>query len=96
MGDAIKREMDGQASQSVVAVVAAIIDGKPSFLAIATGDAVSRGLSADALVREIARVAGGGGGGRPDMATGAGKDPAKLADALKQVPDIVRKLLAGT
>ena len=96
MGDAIKREMAGQASRGVVAVVAAVIDGKPSFLAIATGDAVARGLTADALVREIARVAGGGGGGRPDMATGGGKDPAKLAEALKQVPDIVRKLLAGT
>ncbi len=96
MGDALRREMASQARPSIAAVVGAVIDGKPSFLAMVIGDAVSRGLTADALVREIARLAGGGGGGRPDMATGGGKDPAKLAYALKQVPDIVRKLLAGT
>jgi len=92
IGDSAKRELEGAAT----AVYGAVIDEKPAFVAVASEGAIARGLSADALVREIARVAGGGGGGRPDMATGGGKDPAKLAEALKQVPDIVRKLLAGT
>ena len=92
IGDSAKRELKGAAT----AVYGAVIDEKPAFVAVVSEGAIARGLSADALVREIARVAGGGGGGRPDMATGGGKDPAKLAYALKQVPDIVRKLLAGT
>jgi alanyl-tRNA synthetase len=92
IGDSAKRELEGAST----AVYGAVIDGKPAFVAVVSEGAIARGLSADALVREIARVAGGGGGGRPGMATGGGKDPAKLADALKQVPHIVRKLLAGT
>ena len=92
IGDSAKRELKGAAT----AVYGAVIDEKPAFVAVVSEGAIDRGLIADALVREIARVAGGGGGGRPDMATGGGKDPAKLAYALKQVPDIVRKLLAGT
>ncbi len=92
IGDSAKRELEGAAT----AVYGAVIDEKPAFVAVASEGAIARGLTADALIREIARVAGGGGGGRPDMATGGGKDPAKLAHALKQVPDIVRKLLAGT
>ncbi len=92
IGDSAKRELEGAAT----AVYGAVIDEKPAFVAVVSEGAIARGLSADALVREIARVAGGGGGGRPDMATGGGKDPARLAYALKQVPDIVRKLLAGT
>jgi alanyl-tRNA synthetase len=94
MGDALKRELANQGEPGAVAVIGAIIDGGPSFLAVASEGAVSRGLTADALIRELAGLAGGGGGGRPDMATGGGKDPAKLADALKQVPNIARKLLA--
>jgi alanyl-tRNA synthetase len=92
MGDALKRELAGQ---TAAAVIGALVDDRPSFLAVASEDAAARGLRADALVREIARLAGGGGGGRADLATGGGKDPAKLAEALKQVPDIARKLLAG-
>ncbi|MDO8611202.1 MAG: alanine--tRNA ligase [Dehalococcoidia bacterium] len=92
MGDALKKELAGQ---TAAAVIGALVDDRPSFLAVASEDAAARGLRADALVREIARLAGGGGGGRADLATGGGKDPAKLAEALKQVPDIARKLLAG-
>jgi alanyl-tRNA synthetase len=95
MGDSLRRELAGQ-SGGGAAVIGAVIDDSPSFVAVANEAAASRGLTADALVREIARLAGGGGGGRPDMATGGGKDPAKLADALKQVPEIARKLLAST
>jgi alanyl-tRNA synthetase len=94
MGDTLKRELAGKSGESVAAVIGAVIDDKPSFLVVASESAVSRGLRADALVKEIARVAGGGGGGRPDMATGGGRDPAKLGEALKQVPEIARKLLA--
>ncbi len=91
-GDSAKREIEGAGT----AVFGAVIDGKPAFVAVASKDAIARGLTADALVREVARLAGGGGGGRPDMATGGGKDPAKLAEVLKQVPDVARRLLSRT
>ncbi|MEE8346533.1 MAG: DHHA1 domain-containing protein, partial [Dehalococcoidia bacterium] len=94
MGDAVKRELAGRSGSGAAVVIGAVLDGRPTFLAVASEEAVARGLTADALIREIARVAGGGGGGRPDMATGGGKDPAKLSQALKQVPDIARKLLS--
>jgi alanyl-tRNA synthetase len=89
-GDTAKREIQGAGT----AVFGAVIDGKPAFVAVASKDAIARGLTADGLVRELAKLTGGGGGGRPDMATGGGKDPAKLADALKQVPDVARRLLS--
>jgi alanyl-tRNA synthetase len=89
MGDAMKRELNGPAA----AVIGAVIDERPQFLAVASKEAVASGLRADALVREIAGVAGGGGGGRPEMATGGGKDPAMLEEALRQVPEIARRLL---
>ncbi len=92
MGDALKKELVGQ---TAAAVIGALVDDRPSFLAVASEGAAARGLRADALVREIAQLAGGGGGGRADLATGGGKDPAKLAEVLKQVPEIARKLLAG-
>ncbi len=87
-GDAVKKELGEGA-----AVLGAVIDGKPMFLAVASPAAIQRGARADALVKAVAQLAGGGGGGRPDMALGGGKDPAKLATALKKVPDLVRKML---
>ncbi len=93
MGDTLKRELADLPGEGAAAVIGAVIDDRPSFLAVASEGAASRGLTADALVREVARVAGGGGGGRADLATGGGKDPAKLAEALKRVPELARSLL---
>ena len=55
---------------------------KVALVALASQDAVAKGLSAATLVREAAAVVGGGGGGRDDMAQAGGKDPAKLDEAL--------------
>jgi alanyl-tRNA synthetase len=55
---------------------------KVALVSLVSADAVGRGLSAAALVREAAAVVGGGGGGRDDMAQAGGRDPAKLGDAL--------------
>jgi alanyl-tRNA synthetase len=90
MGDALRRELNGPSA----AIIGAVIDDRPTFLAVASEEAAKSGLTADALVREVARVAGGSGGGRPDMATGGGKDPGKLSEALKTVPEIARRLLS--
>jgi len=47
-------------------------------------DLIAKGLKAGDWVRETAKVAGGGGGGRPQMAQAGGKEPAKLSEALEQ------------
>ncbi len=67
---------------SGVIVLGALIKSKPNFLAMVTPDLVARGLSADHLIKEVAKVAGGGGGGRPTLAQAGGKDASKLDDAL--------------
>ncbi len=71
-------------------------DGTPqpaklSFLAAVPDALIKKGLKAGDWVKEVAKVAGGGGGGRPDVAQAGGKDPAKLADAL----EAGRKFAAG-
>lgn len=64
-------------------VLGADIDGRPAFIAAATPDLVDRGVHAGNIIREVARVAGGGGGGRPDMAQAGAKDVALIDAALE-------------
>ncbi len=45
------------------------------------------------IIKEVATIAGGGGGGRPDMAQAGGKDPNKLEDAIKTVETVVESLV---
>ncbi len=70
------------ADASVVAVLASVTDGKIVFVTGCGKDAVARGIQAGKLVREVAQVAGGNGGGKPDSAMAGGNDVSKLADAL--------------
>ena len=74
---------------SGIVVLGADIDGKPSLVAAVTADLVSKGYDAIALIRPVARVVGGGGGGRPTLAQAGGKDVSRLAEALGLVPRIV-------
>jgi alanyl-tRNA synthetase len=80
---------------SVVIVLGAVIDGKPNFVAAITPDLVERGLEAGSLVKKVARVVGGGGGGRPTLAQAGGRDPDRLNEALALVPEVVGEILAG-
>jgi alanyl-tRNA synthetase len=50
---------------------------------------VKQGKHAGKIVGEVAKKCGGGGGGRPELATAGGKQPEKLADALTLVPQII-------
>jgi len=68
--------------------------GKVTLLAAVSEDLVGR-VKAGALVRELAPLVGGGGGGRPDFAQAGGKEPDKLPEALAAVPAAVRAQLAG-
>jgi len=75
---------------SGVVVVASAADGKVSLVAGVTKDLVKR-YHAGKIVQEVARAAGGSGGGRPDLAQAGAKDPARLDGALALVDDIVRR-----
>src|SRR5205823_9144104 len=63
-------------------LLAAANGEKVTFVAAVSDDLVAAGLKAGDWVRETAKVAGGGGGGRPQMAQAGGKDSSKLQDAL--------------
>ncbi len=57
-------------------------------------DAVAEKIRAGDIVREIAPIVGGGGGGRPTMARAGGKDPAKLPDALARARELIAAALS--
>jgi alanyl-tRNA synthetase len=66
---------------------------KVTFVAAVSDDLIAKGLKAGDWIKQVAAIAGGGGGGRPQMAQGSGKDPSKLADALKVAVDVAKKLI---
>ncbi|HRO89450.1 MAG TPA: DHHA1 domain-containing protein, partial [Promineifilum sp.] len=80
--------------KSGVAVLGAINNGKPIIVATVTDDLIARGVKAGDLVREVARVVGGSGGGRPNMAQAGGRDPEKLGEALAIVKGMVETALS--
>jgi alanyl-tRNA synthetase len=69
-------------------------EGNASVIAALTPDLVKKGLKSGDIVKQIAPLIGGGGGGKPDMAQAGGKDPAKLPDALRHADKLARELLA--
>jgi alanyl-tRNA synthetase len=84
------------AGESGVAVLAAEMPGdKRALLAFVTDDMISRGVRADAVVREVASVVGGRGGGRPHMAQAGVEDPERIDEALAAGAAAVRSLLGG-
>lgn len=84
MGDTIKEKLD-----CGLVVLAGNTDGKITFLAMATPEAVKKGVHAGNVIREITKIAGGSGGGKPDMAQGGGKEANKIDNALAAVDEIV-------
>jgi alanyl-tRNA synthetase len=75
--------------QSGVVALAMQADGKVSWVTMVTKDLVGR-LHAGHLARDLAKLTGGGGGGRPDMAEAGGKDPARIPDALAKLSELIR------
>ena len=77
-----------------VVVLASANGGKVTLLAMATDAAIKKGAHAGNLIKEIASLVGGGGGGRPNMAQAGGKNPAGIPDALAKVVSVVESQLA--
>ncbi|MBQ3264164.1 MAG: alanine--tRNA ligase [Ruminococcus sp.] len=76
-----------------VAVLASVNDGKLTFACMCTKAAIAKGLKAGKIVRAVAQIAGGNGGGKPDIAMAGGKDITKADEALYAVKGIVEKSL---
>ncbi len=79
---------------SGVICLGAVVDGKVNLVASVSKDLSGR-FPAGRLVQEVAKIVGGGGGGRPDLAQAGGKDPAKIDDALAAVPRFIERLAGG-
>ncbi|MDP4152347.1 MAG: alanine--tRNA ligase [Bacillota bacterium] len=88
MGDAAKDKYPAS-----VAVFAGVKDGKGSIVVSCGKDAVAKGIKAGNLVKELAALTGGSGGGRPDSAMGSIKDAEKLTDALGAAAELVKSML---
>ncbi len=87
--DSLKKK----AKSAVVVLGMADGDGKVTLLAGVTDDLVKKVKAGD-IVKEIAPIVGGGGGGRPQMAQAGGKNPAKLPEALDRAKEMIRTALA--
>jgi alanyl-tRNA synthetase len=91
----IRQQVDRlrQKANSAVVVLGWADDGKVQLLAAVTEDLVKKGLHAGKLVGQIAKVVGGGGGGKPTMAQAGGKEPSKLGEALTLAKNLATEQL---
>ncbi len=84
LGDQLKSKI-----QEGVVVLLSNQDGRVNMVAMATDSAVAAGAHAGNLIKGIAALVGGGGGGRPNMAQAGGKNPAGISDALGKVAEVL-------
>ncbi|MDA8223380.1 alanine--tRNA ligase [Desulfosporosinus sp.] len=87
MADLIRDKM-----KSGVIVLGAVSEGKVNFVTTVNPKGLS-GLHAGQIIKEVAKITGGSGGGKPDMAQAGGKDPSKLGEAIDRVPNLLRGFL---
>jgi alanyl-tRNA synthetase len=80
-------------SSSSVAVLASVLNGRPTLIAAVSEDLLKRGLNAGELVKFVATPLGGSGGGKPTLAQAGGKDATKLPQALASVAEWVKEKL---
>jgi alanyl-tRNA synthetase len=76
---------------SGIVVLGAAIADKPSLVVMVTQDLTTQGYDAVQIIRPIARIVGGGGGGRATMAQAGGKDAERLPEAIAQAPSLIAK-----
>ena len=86
LGDNAKNDLENG-----VVVLGAETDGKITLIAMASKAAVSAGVHCGNIIKNITEIAGGRGGGKPDMAQGGGKDASKIDEALEAVEAIIKE-----
>ena len=88
MGDELKASND-----NAVAIIASSNGEKATILAVCGKNAIAAGVKAGDVVREVAKLAGGSGGGRPDSAMAGAKDVSKLDEAISKTAEVVKIIL---
>lgn len=88
MGDQLKNKL-----QNSVIVLMSGKDEKVSLLAMATEEAVKKGVHCGNIMKAAAAVCGGGGGGRPNMAQAGGKDASKIKEAIEKAKEVIAEQL---
>ncbi len=84
LGDQLKEKL----GEGVV-LLASVTDGKVSLMATATDGAIKAGAHAGNLIKAVASIVGGGGGGRPNMAQAGGKNPAGVDEAIAKAAEVI-------
>ena len=90
IGHSVREQMP-----SGIAWLASTMDEKSTLLCVVSDDLIERGIKAGDMVNEVAKLADGQGGGKPNMAQAGIKSPEKLPNALAATSEIVRKKLAN-
>lgn len=88
LGDQLKDKLGNG-----VVILASLKDGKVNLIAMATNRAIEKGAHAGNLIKELAVLVGGGGGGRPNMAQAGGKNPAGIDSVIENAPKILENQL---
>lgn len=89
LGDRVRSKI----GDGAVVVLGSNLKDKVQFVVMASKSAVEKGIHCGKIIKEIAAVTGGGGGGRPDMAQAGGKNPQKLQEAMDKSDEIVESLV---
>ena len=89
LGDQLKEKL----GEGVV-VLASAVNGKVNLVAMATDAAMAKGAHAGNLIKGVASLVGGGGGGRPNMAQAGGKNPAGIGDAIAKAKEVLEGQIA--
>lgn len=89
--DALKNLADAALAQagSAVVVLGASSEGKAQFIVVVSPDLVKKGVHAGKIIKEVAKIAGGGGGGQPAMARAGGKDVSKITEAVAKARELL-------
>ncbi len=92
MADQLKAQSSKKGEKAIIILVASDGEGKVSIV-VSVDRELSKRVPAGEIVKRLAPIVGGSGGGRPDFAEAGGKDPSKISESLELAPGIVRELL---
>jgi alanyl-tRNA synthetase len=88
LGDALR-----DALHSGVGVLTTLLDGKPHIVCVVTPDLVAKGFDAVPVIKQLGKHIGGGGGGKPHLATAGGRNPEGLSKVIEEAPRVVQNLI---
>ena len=92
MADQLKAQSSKKDEKAVIVLASSDGEGRVSIV-VSVDRELSKKAPAGELVKRLAPIVGGSGGGRPDFAEAGGKDPSKIGESLEQAPRIVKELL---